>query len=62
MGNEATQQRFFAMLNQFPSVAGYWDVQEKSFRIEEAGHDFAALSSGEQVMLSFFRSVWFGKD
>jgi len=63
MGRETRDgQRFVAMVKQYPGLASYWDFDKWEFQVARCAEEFSGLSSGEQVMLSFFSSVWFGNN
>lgn len=56
------QISFIEMVKSFPNLSGYWDFDAWAIRKESIEDDFSALSSGEQVLLTFFVSVWFGRN
>ena len=68
MGGEAVReksrdmQRFEALVATKPDLAGYWDFDKRELDKKRVDAEIGGLSSGEQVMLSFFCSVWFGKN
>ncbi len=55
-------QRFFALLEEFPRIAGYWDKESCSLRHDQLENDLAILSSGEAAIARFFAAVWLGEN
>ncbi len=54
------QQRFFAMLEEFPRLSLYWDKDATSLHHETLKHDLHTMSSGESALARFFASLWLG--
>ena len=56
------QRRFRDLIAPYGTVARYWNWETRC--IDEAGLDQAmgVFSHGEQIMATFFRSVWTGSD
>lgn len=63
MSNRTSDQnRFIEMVESFPRLSGYWDFEAWQVDPERIKEDYEALSSGEQVLISFLMSVWFGRN
>ncbi len=56
------QKRFFELLNRYPTIAGYWDVDAQQCHEAELNDAMAVLSHGEKIMAQFFCSLWTGND
>ena len=59
------QIRFQVMLEQYPSLYCYWNFEKKESLIKQAESHFIddlPLSSGEKILMTFFLSVWFGRN
>lgn len=54
------QIRFQAMLEQYPNLYCYWDFDNREVKVKTA--DDLPLSSGEKILMTFFLSVWFGRN
>ncbi|HDR2590989.1 TPA: hypothetical protein QCI16_004493 [Enterobacter ludwigii] len=52
--------QFREMLEQFPQLAEYWDFDNREVKVKTA--DDLPLSSGEKILMTFFLSVWFGRN
>ncbi|PSY35139.1 hypothetical protein C7B09_25645 [Escherichia albertii] len=52
--------KFKAMLEQYPDLSKYWNFEEWKASIKTA--DDLPLSSGEKILMTFFLSVWFGRN
>ena len=55
------QRHFKQLLSAYPRFTGYWNFDSHSCELEAIDRDIGAMSSGEQVMLTFFVSVWLGE-
>jgi len=58
MGNDLG--RFEVMVSAFPDLAHYWDFEKREVSVKSA--DELPLSSGERILMTFFLSVWFGRN
>ena len=58
----AEQRRFEQMLKQCPRLYGFWNFETKDFNSQAAKEQMGALSSGEQILLKFFSSIWLGEN
>lgn len=56
------QLRFVEMAQAHPELAGYWDFETWSLQVKRVDEDFGVLSSGQQILMTFFMSVWFGRN
>lgn len=56
------QNRFFALLEEFPRVASYWDKESCSLDIARLQEELAQMSSGEAAIARFFPTVWLGEN
>lgn len=56
------QKRFFELLDGYPTLAGYWNREEKCCLEDELKDALNVLSHGEIIMAQFFHAVWSGKD
>ena len=56
------QQRFFAMLEEFPRLAVYWDKDSASLHQKTLEQDLSTMSSGESSLVRFFASLWLGSN
>ena len=56
------QLRFVEMVQAHPELAGYWDFETWSLQVKRVDEDFGVLSSGQQILMPFFMSVWFGRN
>ncbi|WP_226020569.1 hypothetical protein [Serratia symbiotica] len=54
------QIQFQKMLEQYPSLAVYWDFEAREVKVKTP--DDLPLSSGEKILMRFFLSVWFGRN
>ncbi|WP_048796161.1 MULTISPECIES: hypothetical protein [Serratia] len=54
------QIQFQHMLEQYPSLAVYWDFEAREVKVKTP--DDLPLSSGEKILMRFFLSVWFGRN
>ncbi|WP_226020470.1 hypothetical protein [Serratia symbiotica] len=54
------QIQFQKMLEQYPSLAVYWDFETRKVKVKTP--DDLPLSSGEKILMRFFLSVWFGRN
>ncbi|NTZ48360.1 hypothetical protein FCM30_21725 [Lelliottia aquatilis] len=54
------QIQFQNMIEQYPSLAPYWDFEKREVKVKTA--DDLPLSSGEKILMTFFLSVWFGRN
>ena len=54
------QQRFFALLEEFPRIAVYWDKDSLSLHQALLEQDLGTMSSGESAIARFFASLWLG--
>lgn len=54
------QIQFQSMVEQYPSLAPYWDFEKREVKVKTA--DNLPLSSGEKILMTFFLSVWFGRN
>ncbi len=54
------QIRFQVMLEQYPDLYCYWDFDNCEVKVKTA--DDIPLSSGEKILMTFFLSVWFGRN
>lgn len=52
--------RFKHMIEQYPDLAMYWDFEKQEVLVSTA--DDLPLSSGERILMTFFLSVWFGRN
>lgn len=55
------QRHFKHMLSAYPRFTRYWDFESRDCRLDAIDQDIGAMSSGEQIMLRFFASVWLGE-
>lgn len=58
----AEQRQFKQLLDQYPRFGDYWDFSDRSVDLDAVNRDIGAMSSGEQLMLQFFVSVWCGNN
>jgi hypothetical protein len=54
------QIQFKKMVEKYPDLAVYWDFDRKEVKVQAA--DDLPLSSGEKILMTFFLSVWFGRN
>lgn len=54
------QLQFKNMVDQYPNLSSYWDFEERAVKVKKA--DDLPLSSGEKILMTFFLSVWFGRN
>ncbi|EED9388646.1 hypothetical protein AAA63_004423 [Salmonella enterica subsp. enterica] len=54
------QIQFQNMIEQYPTLAPYWDFEKQEVKVKTA--DDLPLSSGEKILMTFFLSVWFGRN
>ncbi|WP_080190748.1 hypothetical protein [Salmonella enterica] len=54
------QVRFQIMVEQYPTLAPYWDFEKREVKVKTAAD--LPVSSGEKILMSFFLSVWFGRN
>lgn len=63
MTNE--QLLFKEMVEHYPNLSVYWNFEKRESLIKrEESHciDALPLSSGEKILMTFFLSVWFGRN
>ncbi|WP_241647618.1 MULTISPECIES: hypothetical protein [Rosenbergiella] len=53
------KRRFKAMLEGFPDIAAYWDLDAMKTTLKSS--EGLPLSSGELILVDFFLSIWFGR-
>lgn len=58
MGNDLA--RFEVMVQGYPELAKYWNFDTREVSVKTA--DDLPLSSGEKILMTFFLSVWFGRN
>ncbi|ECH9540604.1 hypothetical protein ABN36_18245 [Salmonella enterica subsp. enterica] len=54
------QVRFQIMVEQYPTLAPYWDFEKREVKVKTSAD--LPVSSGEKILMSFFLSVWFGRN
>lgn len=54
------QLKFKNMIERYPDLACYWDFEAREVKVQTV--DDLPLSSGEKILMTFFLSVWFGRD
>lgn len=54
------QIQFQSMVEKHPSLSPYWDFEKRTVKVKTA--DDLPLSSVEKILMSFFLSVWFGRN
>lgn len=54
----SSRDKFRQMLQQYPLLAQYWNTSDDSLRYLDMKNDLGVLSRGEQIMATFFMSVW----
>lgn len=54
------QRQFKQMLDRYPRFIAYWDFNDRSVDLDAVNREIGVMSSGEQLMLQFFVSVWCG--
>ncbi|MBD2813975.1 hypothetical protein ID850_04170 [Xenorhabdus sp. Flor] len=52
------QERFYAMINDYPRISMYWDWQIREINFYLWERDKNTLSLREKVLAQFFISVW----
>ena len=52
------QQRFFEWSLRYPIINRFWNKERAELDIKALTENIGALSSGEQIILRFFASVW----
>lgn len=52
------RKRFFAMLEKFPRISGYWDREKAELDIDRLKSAIASMSAGEQAVARFLAGVW----
>lgn len=54
------QIMFQQMVEKYPNLAVYWDFENREVKVKNT--DNLPLSSGEKILMTFFLSVWFGRN
>jgi hypothetical protein len=54
------QIKFQNMLAAYPDLAVYWDFDAREIKVKTV--DDLPLSSGEKILMTFFMSVWSGRN
>ena len=54
------QIQFKNMIEQYPSLSPYWDFEKREVKVKTVAD--LPLSSGEKILMTFFLSVWFGRN
>ena len=50
------------MVNNYPTIAAYWDFYEQAMNPEGLQDFIAKASKGEAIMARFFAGVWLGQN
>lgn len=56
------QERFAALLADYPRISGYWDLEKRECHEAALRSGLNAMSSGERQLALFFLSLWNGQD
>jgi hypothetical protein len=56
------QRRFKDLMAPYSNLARYWDWETRCLDEEGLDQAMGVFSHGEQIMATFFRNVWAGRD
>ncbi len=57
-----SQQHFFILLEQYPTILRYWDSKERACDFIGLNNAYGVFSHGECVMAKFFVGLWRGQN